>query len=50
MSDTDLDAKFRGLSESVLGKEATERLRALCWKIEELGDAAEVARLAVPGA
>jgi 2-methylcitrate dehydratase PrpD len=50
MSDADLDAKFRGLSESVLGKETTERLRALCWKIEDLADAAEVARLAVPGA
>ncbi len=48
MSDADLDAKFRGLSEPVLGAEATERLRAVCWRIEELGDAAEVARSAVP--
>ena len=46
MSDLDLEAKFRGLTDGVLSKAATDRLLGLCWKIESLPDAAELARAA----
>jgi 2-methylcitrate dehydratase PrpD len=48
MSDGDLEAKFRGLSEGIVGKERCQRLIALCWDIERLTDAAELARASVP--
>ncbi|CDX30425.1 MmgE/PrpD family protein [Mesorhizobium sp. ORS 3359] len=50
MSDSDLNAKFNGLAEPVLGNEATTRLRDLCWDIESLQDAAAIARAATPPA
>lgn len=49
MSDADLDAKFRGLANAVLSKAETDRLLDLCWKVESLPQAAELARAAVPG-
>lgn len=49
MTDADLESKFRGLANPVLGAAATDRLIALCWKAEGLKDIAEVARAAVPG-
>lgn len=50
MSDADLDAKFRGLANAVLSKTETDRLLDLCWKVESLPQAAELARAAVPKA
>jgi 2-methylcitrate dehydratase PrpD len=48
MSDSDLEAKFRGLAEGIVGKEQCRRLIALCWDIERLADAAELASASVP--
>jgi len=42
MTDPMLEAKFRGLSDAVLGKNKTSELIAACWK---LGDTADVRRL-----
>ena len=49
MSDTDLEAKFRGLAKGILGQADCDRLIRLCWKIGELKDAAEIAGASVPG-
>lgn len=46
MSDADLEAKFRGLAAGVLSPERTDRLIRLCWDIEALQDAGELARSA----
>ena len=46
MTDADLEAKFRGLSNPVIGSAATDRLIDLCWRTEALSDIAEVARAA----
>ena len=48
MSDSDLEAKFRGLADGILSKAETDRLIRLCWEIGKLKDAAEVARASVP--
>jgi 2-methylcitrate dehydratase PrpD len=48
MTDADLEAKFRGLSNPVLQAPATDKLIALCWRAEALADIAEIARAAVP--
>ena len=48
MSDSDLDAKFSGLAEPVLGAKATRRLRDLCWDMESLEEASAIARAATP--
>jgi 2-methylcitrate dehydratase PrpD len=50
MSDSDLEAKFRGLADGILSAGETERLLKLCWEAGKLQDAAEVARAAVPAA
>lgn len=47
MSDADLDAKFTGLVEPLLGP-GTGPLLDLCRRLETLPDAAELARAAVP--
>jgi 2-methylcitrate dehydratase PrpD len=44
MSNADLEAKFRGLVEPVLGEAGTAALLELAWKIGELADASEIAR------
>jgi len=49
MSDSDLEAKFRGLADGILSKPEADRLIRLCWDIGKLKDAAEVARASVPG-
>jgi 2-methylcitrate dehydratase PrpD len=46
MSDTDLEAKFSGLADGVLPPAKTKRLIDLCWRIEKLPGAAEVAKAA----
>lgn len=48
MSDTDLEAKFRGLTDGILSKAETDNLIRLCWDIGKLKDAGEVARASVP--
>jgi 2-methylcitrate dehydratase PrpD len=48
MTDTNLEAKFRGLANPVLQAAATDNLIALCWRADTLADIAEVARAAVP--
>ena len=50
MSDAALEAKFRGLADGVLSNDETDRLIELCWKIETVGDVADLARAAVPAA
>lgn len=46
MSDTQLEAKFKGLADGILPAERIERLIEFCWKLEQAPDAAELARLA----
>lgn len=48
MTDADLEAKFRGLSNPILQPTATDKLIELCWRADALADIAEVARAAVP--
>ena len=48
MSDADLEAKFRGLASAILPAAQCDRLIQLCWKVESLKDAGEVARASVP--
>jgi 2-methylcitrate dehydratase PrpD len=43
MSDADLEAKFSGMSDAILGADRTRRLLDACWS---LGDAADVRALA----
>jgi len=46
MTNAQLEAKFTGLVDDILGAEKTARLLALVWKIEELEDASEICRAA----
>jgi 2-methylcitrate dehydratase PrpD len=46
MSDADLEAKFTGLAEDVLPADRTRRLIDLCWRIDSLTSAAEIAQAA----
>ena len=48
MSDGDLESKFHGLAEGILSRLEAENLIRLCWDIEKLKDAGEVARASVP--
>ena len=48
MSDADLEAKFRSLTDGVLPKAQADRLIKLCWSAADLADAAEIARGTVP--
>jgi 2-methylcitrate dehydratase PrpD len=48
MSDADLEAKFRGLTDGILGTKQSDELIRLCWSIDELPDAGEVARQTAP--
>lgn len=47
MSDSDLEAKFRGLCEPIIGKTTTAKLLALCWDVAKLPDAAEICRASI---
>jgi 2-methylcitrate dehydratase PrpD len=46
MSDRDLEEKFRGLCKGVVDPQRTDRLIQACWDLDDLGDVAEIARLA----
>jgi 2-methylcitrate dehydratase PrpD len=47
MSDAQLDAKFHGLADPVLGSPAASRLLAACWQVGSAADMRELAALAV---
>ena len=46
MSDADLDAKFHGLADPILGRERAQQVLDLCWNVELLDSAALVAQAA----
>jgi 2-methylcitrate dehydratase PrpD len=46
MSDADLERKFTGLSDEVLGAAAARKLLDLCWRLESLDDVAVIAEAA----
>jgi 2-methylcitrate dehydratase PrpD len=46
MTDAQLETKFAGMADPVLGKERTSQLMQMCWKVAELTDAGELARAA----
>ena len=46
MSNSDLEHKFLGLGEDVLGQERTRRLLDACWNIEHAQDVAAIASAA----
>ena len=48
MSDAQLEAKFHGLSDPVLGAALTSRLIEACWKLGEAKDVRGLVALAVP--
>ena len=48
MSDAQLDAKFHGLSDPVLGADKTTDLIAACWSVSQAGDVRELAALTQP--
>ena len=48
MSDADLEAKFRKFAKGILSTGETDALIKLCWSLDTLKDAGEVARAAVP--
>lgn len=48
MSDADLETKFRSLANGILSGTETDALIKLCWSIEKLNDAGEIARSSVP--
>jgi hypothetical protein len=50
ISDADLEAKFRGLTDGILSNAETDNLIRLCWDIGKLRDAGDVARASVPQA
>lgn len=46
MSDRQVEQKFEGLAADILPRDRIQRLIELCWAIERLPDASEIARLA----
>jgi 2-methylcitrate dehydratase PrpD len=48
LSDAGLETKFRQLADGVLPCSRVEELIAACWRVRELDDVAELARLAAP--
>jgi 2-methylcitrate dehydratase PrpD len=50
MSDADLEAKFRGLTDGILSPTETDALVQNCWSVDTLPDASVLARMTVPGA
>ena len=50
MTDANLEAKFHGLSDPILGAAQTRELIKACWAIGQAGSVAEVVALAVPRA
>jgi 2-methylcitrate dehydratase PrpD len=48
MTDANLEAKFRGMADQVLGAERTSQLIAACWGLGDAADARALAALAQP--
>jgi 2-methylcitrate dehydratase PrpD len=48
MTDANLEAKFRGLSDPILGAAQTSELIKACWAIGQAGSVAAVVKLAAP--
>ena len=48
MTDANLEAKFHGLSDPILGAAQTSELIQACWAMGQAGSVAEVVKLAVP--
>ena len=48
MTDTDLQTKFADLAEGILTTQQIHELIDLCWSVEKLSSAAEIAKSAVP--
>jgi 2-methylcitrate dehydratase PrpD len=46
MTNAQLEAKFHGLTEGILTADRSRQLMEMCWKIESLPEAAQVARAA----
>jgi 2-methylcitrate dehydratase PrpD len=49
MSDQALEAKFSDLADGILPGPAIRQAMDLCWNVEKLGNAADIARKCVPG-
>ncbi len=47
MSDAQLEAKFADLADGILPKEQARTLMGLCWKVEQLSSADQIAKAAV---
>ncbi|MBO1112327.1 MmgE/PrpD family protein [Bordetella petrii] len=50
MTDADLEAKFRGMADAILGAGQASELIAACWKLAQAADAGQLVRLARAGA
>jgi 2-methylcitrate dehydratase PrpD len=48
MTDRDLETKFHGLCDPVLGAGKTAALIRECWRLAQLNDVAQLSRLTVP--
>jgi len=48
MTDHDLETKFTDLAEGILTSEQIPKLVSLCWSVEELSNAGDLAKAAVP--
>ena len=48
MSDDDLSEKFKGQASLQLASEKVAQLLNACWRVDQLGDVAEIARLSQP--
>lgn len=49
MSDSDIEAKFVGLTTEILGEKRTADLIRLAWSVGDLKDASEICRASMPG-
>lgn len=49
MTDHDLETKFADLAEGILDSAQIQKLIGLCWSVEKLSNAGDIARAAVPG-
>ncbi len=48
MADADLEAKFHGLADPVLGRDRATALIDSCWALDTLDDVSQIARASVP--
>ena len=49
MNDADLEVKFRALTDGIISQQQAGDLIGLCWSVDTLPDAGEIARRTVPG-